>query len=180
MIKTYDECMREFHTDYQIKKAISEKKLYRLEPGIYSTEAQVSMLAIIIAKYPTAIITMESAFYYQDLTDDIPDKYCIATEKHAYPLKDHRIKQYYYKEDILPIGVTTMKRNGIEFRIYDKERMLIELLRNKNHLPYDFYKEVLGNYRNMVNKLDIQKIQEYAESFPKHKKILEMLEVEVF
>ena len=73
-----------------------------------------------------------------------------------------------------------MKRRDAEFRIYDKERMLIELLSRKNSLPRDYYKEILGNYRNQIHELDIERIQDYAENFPKHKMISEALAAEVF
>ena len=73
-----------------------------------------------------------------------------------------------------------MYRRDAVFKIYDKERMLIELLSRKNSLPRDYYKEILGNYRAQIHELDIERIQDYAESFPKHKMISEALSVEVF
>ena len=73
-----------------------------------------------------------------------------------------------------------MERRGVSFKIYDKERMLIELLRFKNIYPYDYYKEILSNYRKQVYELDIERIQEYADIFPKRKMISEALSTEVF
>ena len=67
-----------------------------------------------------------------------------------------------------------------EFFIYDKERMLIELLRFKNKFPFDYYKEIIGNYRNIIYNLDIERIQDYATSFPRSKMINDALEMEVF
>ena len=58
--------------------------------------------------------------------------------------------------------------------------MLIELLRYKNKLPYDYYKEILGNYRNLIYELDIERIQEYVSIFPKSKTISTLLDSEVF
>ena len=49
--------------------------------------------------------------------------------------------------------------------------MLIELLRHKNKLPYDLYEETLLNYRERINNMEIKKIQEYVEVFPKRKMI---------
>ena len=73
-----------------------------------------------------------------------------------------------------------MERRDAEFKIYDRERMLIELLRYKNKLPYDYYKEIIISYRNLIYTLDIERIQEYASIFPKNKKIRELLDAEVF
>ena len=171
MIYTYKECMNKWSSNYQIKKQIDTGNLFQIEKGIYSDTPDVSTLAVISVKYPKAIFTMDSAFYYHGLTDVIPDEYHIATDKHSIYLSDKRIRQYYIPSDILNIGVT---------RIYDKERMLIELLRYKNKLPFDYYKEILGNYRGLIYELDIERIQEYAATFPKPKMISEALDAEVF
>lgn len=180
MIYTYKECIRIWSSDYQIKKQIKEGNLFRIEKGLYSDAPDVSTLAIISIKHPKSIFTMESAFYYHGLTDVIPEQYHIATDKHAMRLSDKRICQYYMQSDILNVGVITMTRRDATIKIYDKERMLIELLRHKNKLPFDYYKEIIGNYRNIIYTLDIERIQEYAATFPKHKMISEALDAEVF
>ena len=180
MLYKYPECIERWHTDYQVKKQMEEGKLYQIERGVYSDIPTVSTLAVLSFKYPNAIITMDSAFYYHGLTDVIPDAYHLATDKHAIQIRDSRINQYYVRSDIFKAGVTTMRRRDALIAIYDKERMLIELLRYKNKLPFDYYKEIIGNYRRIVHNLDIQRLQEYAESFPRAKMISKALTAEVF
>lgn len=180
MILTYKECIEKFGNDYQLARAVAEECVYRVESGVYSTERYSSELEIIVKKYPNAILTGESAFYYQDLTDVIPEKYHIATKAKAAPLGDVRITQIYVRDDLLQLGVEEREINGVTVKIYDKERMLIELLRNKNSMPYDLYKEIIGNYRKIIEDLEIWRIQEYADIFPKSKMIKKALEEEVF
>lgn len=180
MVSTYSECLKDYGSAYQIRKAVNDGQIYQIEKGVYSDKPDASTLAIIAAKYPDAIITMDTAFYYHGLTDVIPDKYCIATPESSRALRDRRIRQFFVKDEILNIGVITMERRDARFRIYDKERMLVELLRFKNKLPFDYYKEILGNYRNHIYDLDIERIQEYASVFPRHKMISEALDAEVF
>ena len=43
----------------------------------------------------------------------------------------------------------------LRISMYTKERMLVELLRKKNKLPFDYYKEILGNYRKIIYELDV-------------------------
>lgn len=180
MIMTYNECLERVGTNYNLKKSLASGKVFQIEKGIYSDSPDASPLAVITAKYPNAIITMDSAFYYHDLTDVIPQRYCLATDKHSYPIKDRRVWQFYLPSDILNVGVTTMTVRDATFKIYDKERMLIELLRYKNKLSFDYYKEILQNYRDQMYDLDIERIEEYADAFPKHKMIDRALEMEVF
>ena len=55
----------------------------------------------------------------------------------------------------------------------------IELVRYKSKLPFDYYKEIILNYRKLLPRLDMQKIQDYALMAPKSNKVLEILQMEV-
>ncbi len=180
MILNYMECIDKYGNDYQLDKAVAEEQIYRVEPGLYSTKRFSSELEVIMKKYPNAILTGEYAFYCHDLTDVIPEKYHIATKAKAAKLLDPRIMQIYVRDELLMLGVTEKEVNGVAVKIYDKERMLIELLRNKNIMPYDLYKEIISNYRKIIEDLQIWRIQEYANIFPKNKMIRKALEEEVF
>ena len=92
---------------------------------------------------------------------------------------DNRIKQIYVNEDIFNLGIEEKEENGVKIRIYDKERMLIELLRAKNSMPYDLYKEIINHYREIIYSLELWRIQEYASVFPKSKMISKALDEEV-
>ena len=47
MLLSYEECIKKYQSDYQIKKQITDEKLYKIEKGVYSTEKYVSELEII-------------------------------------------------------------------------------------------------------------------------------------
>ena len=131
------------------------------------------------AKYPKAVFTMDSAFYHYGLTDVIPEKYYLATDRNAAKIPDKRVIQVFEKSDLLTLGVNTETKNGYRISIYSKERMLVELLRHKSKIPFDYYKEVLNSYRDIIYDLDIRAIQDYAETVPKSAMIMETLQLEV-
>ena len=58
--------------------------------------------------------------------------------------------------------------------------MLIELIKNKNNISYDYYKEIIGNYRKIKNELDIYKLQEYTSVYFNGEKIMKIIQDEVF
>ena len=103
----------------------------------------------------------------------------MATSKDAVKIPDKRVKRYFVANDFFLEGVTTAAYQGHDLTIYDKERMLIELLRYKSKLPFDYYKEIILSYRRILPTLNIQKIQDYAFAAPKSNKILELLQLEV-
>ncbi|MBQ9133393.1 MAG: hypothetical protein IJX64_02545 [Clostridia bacterium] len=180
MLLSFNECLNKYGNLYQINKMIESKQLYKLEPGIYSDKERVSELEFVSYKYPHAIFTMDSAFYYHGLTDVIPSRFCLATKKNARIITDKHVKQFFHRNEIFDIGVSALEQGNTQIRIYDQERMLIELVRNKNTLPFDYYKEIIESYRKRIDSLDIEKLQEYISVFPKQNYIFETIQLEVF
>lgn len=180
MIFNHKEIKEKYKSDYQIKKAIENKEIYKIEKNIYSDTKNINYLEIISKKYPNAIFTMDSAFYFHNLTDVIPNKIALATKRNALRIKDDKIIQVFTSEKLFKIGKMQMTVEGTTINVYDKERMLIELIRNKNQIAFDYYKEIISNYRKIINDLDISKIEEYIERFPHEEHIYETLQREVF
>ncbi len=180
MVLSRAECIERYGSDYLIQQKINAGELYRVSKGIFSEQAYVPELAIMTYKYPKAVVTMSSAFYHYGLTDAIPDRTDLATDRDAPKITDPRVHQYFQPKELFSAGVQNAGEQGYSFRIYSKERMLIELLRYKNKLSFDLYKEVLLNYRKIMGQLDVQKIQDYAMISPKRKMILNALQMEVF
>ena len=178
-MKTRAECLSEYGSDYKIRQMVDAGEIFRIGKELYSEEKDVPELAILAYKYPKAVLTMRNAFYMHGLTDKIPDEYDFATERDATKIKDKRIKQFFYPESFFEQGVIITDYKGYQIRLYSKERMLIELLRYKSKLPFDYYKEILLNYRRILPQLNIQLIQDYAYAAPKSSRILETLRLEV-
>lgn len=180
MLFSYVECLKQYNSDYKIKKAIKEGILYKIAPGIYSDRKNEPDTAIIKMKYSNAVFTLNSAFYYQGLTDTIPSFYYLATDKDATKIKDKDIKQIFDNNNSWDIGVEVINYNGDDIRIFSKERLLIELIRNKSNLAFDYYKEIIGNYRRMIYEINFQLVEEYAEKLPKTKLVMDTIQMEVF
>lgn len=180
MLLTYSECIQKYRRKYNLNEKVKNEELYQLEKGIYSNKKYVPEIQIISKKYSEAIFTLNSAFYYHRLTDTIPEKYYLATSRGASKISDSRVVQIFDNSNGLKLGAENIDYNGIHIYMYNKERMLIELLRYKNKLPFDYYKEILNNYRNIIDSLDIQLIQDLAIETPKSRMIMESLQLEVF
>lgn len=179
MILTYQECMDKYGNDYQLKKEIANGSIFALEKGIYSNTNRSSEIDVVMRKYPKAVCTYKSAFYYHSLTDVIPDYYYLATKRSDTRIHDLRIKQSFIKDDIFENGIITIKYNNSDVRVYDKERMLIELMRFKSKMPMDYYKEIINNYRRICFELDFALIEDYAYLFNNGANLMKMIQLEV-
>ncbi len=180
MILLYKELIKQYKSDYEIKKLIKVGKIFKIEKGIYSDNNNVNYLEILTKKYPNAIFTLDSAFYYHNLTDVIPEKECLALRRDSTKISDDRVKVIYYKDKFFEIGKSILRVNGVEIKIYDKERMLIELIRNRKTLGFDYYKEIIGNYREIKDSLNTKKIAEYISKFAIEDYLYDVIMKEVF
>ena len=82
-------------------------------------------------------------------------------------------------EDLVNIGISTYDFSGTSIRIYNKERLLIEVIRYKNSLPYDYYKEIINYYRKKIDEINIQLVIDMLTHFTKKEMIQKILREEV-
>lgn len=180
MLLSFSQCREKFGSPYQIDRVVADGRLRKIEPGVYSDGGEPSELEIIQFKYPKGILTLDSAFFYYDLTDVIPEAYHLATPSNASAIHDARVRQYYQPKAILSVGVTEIRRGADRVRTYDLERLLIETARMKSKLPSDLYKEVILAFRSRADRLSAEKICDYLTGFPKRNLIERIVYEEVF
>ena len=180
MILTYKDAYKKYKNDYGINKAISNKEIYKIGRGLYSDKKNIDPIVVYSKKYPNAIVTMDSAFYYYKLTDCIPNKIYLTIARHARPIKDGNVVLSYMDDEIFKYGKTVIKIDGEDVNIYDRERLLVELVRKRNLMPFDYYKEIIASYRKISDELDMSKIEEYMSLFKNEINIGNSLLREVF
>jgi predicted transcriptional regulator of viral defense system len=179
MIFNYKDCIEHYGTDYKIKQALAEKTLFQKEKGLYSDKEFCSELELIVAKYPRAVFTGESAFYYYGFTDVIPTHYFMATRREDTRIKDKRVEQAFVKDSLYDFDKVTIEYQNVEISIYSRERLLVDLIRFKSKVPFEYYKEIICAYRKIVNELDFFKIKDYAAMLKRGDKILDIIQLEV-
>lgn len=180
MVYNYKDAIARYQNNYNLMTAIQNGEIIKIENGIYSDSKDYKDLDVFIIKYKNPIFTMESAFYYYGISDVIPEKYNIASNKNGTKYDSPNIKQYFMDSCILEMGKRKYLHLGTEIYIYCKERLLIELIRYKNSLPYDYYKEIINYYRNNIQNIDVSVLFEMIPYFPKKEMIYRILQDEVF
>ena len=179
MIYSYKDCVEYFGTDYKLKKALSDKKLFLKEKGFYSDSEFSSELELIAAKYPRAVFTGGRAYYYYGMTDVIPDCYHLATKREDTRITDKRVKQVSVNDKLFEYGITRMDYHNVNIPIYSKERLLVDLVRFKTRMPFDYYKEIIGSYRDIVGELDFFQVEDYAALLKNGNRLMEAIQLEV-
>ena len=180
MIYSHKELKEIYKDDYTIKKLVKEGFLFKIEKGIYSDQPSINYLEVINKKYPNAIFTMDSAFYYHNLTDVIPKKKFLASRRLDSKINDNRVIQIKVIDSLFSIGASELVVNGVKIKIYDKERMLIELIRNRKSIGFDYYKEIIANYRERKEELNPKKIASYISAFHHEGHLYDVIMREVY
>ena len=114
MLYFHKELKEKLKSDYQIQKAVTNKEYYKIESGLYSDVEFVNPLEIIVKKYPNAILTSDSAYYYYDLTDVIPDYFYLATKRSDSRISDKNINKYLYQMIYLTLVKHKLKLKILE------------------------------------------------------------------
>jgi hypothetical protein len=58
--------------------------------------------------------------------------------------------------------------------------MLIELVRSKKGMPFDYYKEIINSYRRRIAELDVRSLEDYSNEFDLEEYIFRTIQEEVF
>lgn len=180
MLYSFAECKKKYGSPYQIAKAVKARSLFKMGVGVYSDTGEENELQIVQWRHPQAVMTLDSAYFYHDLTDEIPDAYHMATDCKARRIADPLVRQFYMPAGTFEIGQTTVEHCGDTVRTYDLERLLIETARMKGKLPSDLYKEVVLAFRQRAEKLETHKITDYLRHFAKRDAIEKIIYEEVF
>ena len=179
MLYSYAQLIDKLGSFQKLKEAIKKGKYCKVAHGIYSDNGPyLCECECIFARFPNSVLTLQSAFYFYDLSDYVPDKYVIATSQKAHKINNKKVVQIYMTDDLLNIGKTTVKTQYGFLNIYDKERMLIELFRLKSKLGYDYFREIVNSYRKLVkcNEINTKNLVEYAKEFKNGYSILKQIQ----
>ena len=79
--------------------------------------------------------------------------------------KDDLIKQIFMTDSLYNIGINVITYKGFKLKIYDLERTLVEVARNKVVLSYEDYHEIMENYKKLVRLVNKEKLYNYVGCF---------------
>lgn len=165
MIYKYSDLLKKHKSRREVDGLIKKGQYIKISRGIYKNKNDLlDDYVHLCTRYKNITITLQSAAYYYQLTDFVPDKSYVVSLSKGTIIKDQKVSQSFMKDEIFYIGREKVNTDQGYIYIYDKERLLIEIIRLKSKLPYDFYKEVCNSFRDLVKqeKIDLSKIVKYA------------------
>ena len=175
VIITYKELTLNGNSDSKIKEKIKNKELYKIEKGIYSTIKNYSKIEYFTKKYPNTIYTLDTALSIYGFIDNL-EPYQVATPHKSRIIKQNDIKQYFITDTLYELGKVKYNYQGVEINIYDLEKLLIEVIKNKQNFVPKTYFEIIKQYQKNIQNININKIYEYLKYYKHNEKIIMELE----
>lgn len=170
------------YSQYMVCKLVDGGKLIKLNKSNYENtgyQGEESDFYYVEAYAPKGVICLMSAAVYYNLTAYIPDAVEIAIPRKAKvstipewpPMKIH-----YYTDERYAFGMITVKEGKNQFRIYDIEKTVVDIVFYREKVGIEETKEILHSYlRRQDRQLD--RLYAYAKKLHCEKTIRTYLEV---
>lgn len=178
-VLTYESALEKAGSRGAFETKVRSGGLFKIGRGIYSSSEHPDPLVVAHVLYPDAVITMDSALASYGLTDVPPDKVHLATARDATRISRPGYRQYFMERELLDPGAVEKDIGHGIIRIYDRERLLVEVMRRQATLPLDYYREVIASYRRMSEDLDIRLVEDYMALFKRQDAMFDILQREV-
>ena len=153
----------------QINTLLEEDKILRLKRGFYESIEYPPKDEVVIARlFPEAVIFLESAMQYYGYSDRIPAAWQIAVDRKSnvsqYDISYPLIKPFYIEAKLLNLGVDMFNEDGVEIRVYDRDRTICDVLRYESKLENEVFTTAIKRDLEDPDK-NIRKLFEYADVF---------------
>ena len=159
-----------------IPRLIEEKILRKVAYGIYIDDNLIEdELYILQKRFSKIIFSYNTACYLLNLSDRAPYKIDVTTLTHNNINYDLNI--HYVSKDKFDIGVIEIEspyKNPI--KIYNAERCICDIIRNKNEIDIELYNKIINNYFKSFDR-NLAKLEEYTKIFNVHEKFENIMEV---
>ena len=151
-------------THYQLNQLIRNEQVLKVKQGVYKwNDSDRSEWAEVAQIVPEGIFCLFTACQYYELSTFVASAYHLAIPKKSkvvlpeYP----PVKLYYWDTASYQTGQTEIKPDGVSIQIYDLEKTVCDVIRQRNKVGLDLVKEVIVTYLQRTDR-NLAKLVEYA------------------
>lgn len=147
-----------------LTKLIKEKKLFRIERGIYSTSKTTLDSYYSLQNKSKKIIfshftSLKIQGYYKNI--DTIDQLSVMQGYNAKKFKNYKV--FYNSKSNYEKGIIKFKYKGHTLKIYDLERSVCDIIKDRNRFEQLEYNKFINYYFNKID-LNYKKLLEYSKA----------------
>ena len=174
------DALNEGVSKYMVLNYIRRNEMEKVAPGVYiSSDAWEDKLYLLQLRNRKIIFSHESALYIHNLSDREPFSPVITVGRgyNAKHLKDDGVVVHTVRPEWLELGLTQGQTfTGNTVRIYDKERCICDIIKNKNNMDIQVFQTALTTYFSDSEK-NIHNLMKYADIMGISDKVRQYTEV---
>lgn len=168
MIFSVDELKSAGFSHYKINQLVEDGTLLKLNKKYYentSYQGEESDLYYVPAYAPKGVVCLMSAAAYYNLTTYRPDSVDVAIQRKGKisTMPDWpTLSVYYYANDRFELGIETVQEGKNQFKIYDIEKTVVDIVFFREKIGIEETKEILVNYLRRKDR-NLNRLLRYAE-----------------
>lgn len=169
-------------SQYKVSKLVDEGRLIKLNKCYFENadfSGEESEFYYMEAYAPNGVICLMSAAVYYGLSTFIPDAVDVAIPRKSKVSKMPdwpQINVHHYTDDRHGLGIIKIKEGGNEFRIYDIEKTVVDIVFYREKVGIEETKEILINYLQRKDR-NLNRLLKYARRMKCEKAMRGYLEV---
>lgn len=164
-----------------LRKYVADGKLEQIRKGLYVLADDLADEFVLIQIQSTkAVFSYGTALYLLGLSDRTPHIFDISvpqgTNISRLKRDNQNIRCHYVQPDVYDVGITEITSpQGAIVRIYDKERCICDLIKDKDKVDIQIYTQAIKDYFN--TKADRRKLLKYSKALGVEEKVRTYMEV---
>ncbi|WP_148411090.1 type IV toxin-antitoxin system AbiEi family antitoxin domain-containing protein [Murimonas intestini] len=165
----------------KIKKYVDEGALEVIKKGLYAVANDVPDEYVKIQMQSTKVIfSYGAALFLWDMSDRVPHQIDVTvpqgTNMTRIKNRNENLRFHYVTKDLYEVGITqTTSPQGGTVWLYDKERCICDLIRDKEKTEMQLYSQAIKEY--FKGKPNYRKLLKYGKMFDIEDKIRTYMEV---
>ena len=168
MIFSIEELKKAGFSHYKINQMVEDGTLLKLNKRFYENtkyQGEESDFYYVSAYAPKGVVCLMSAAAYYNLTTYRPDAVDVAIQRKSKisTMPDWpTLSVYYYADERFETGIRNVQEGKNQFRIYDIEKTVVDIVFFREKIGIEETKEVLINYLRRSDR-DLNRLLRYAE-----------------
>ena len=168
MIFSVEELKAAGFSHYKINQMVDDGTLLKLNKKYYENtnyQGEESDFYYVSAYAPKGVVCLMSAASYYNLTTYRPDSIDVAIQRKSKvsTMPDWpTLSVYYYADDRFEIGVKTIRDGKNQFKIYDIEKTVVDIVFFREKVGIEETKEILVNYLRRKDR-NLNRLLRYSE-----------------
>lgn len=164
-----------------LKKYVDDGKLLRMRKGIYLlADGTADEYALLQAQSTKAVFSHGTALYLWGMSDRTPHFIDVTiphgTNMTTVKRNNTQLRCHYVQSEFYTLGIAeTTSPQGAEVRLYDRERCVCDLIRNREQTEMQLYSQAIKEY--FKDKPNVRKLLKYGKVFGVEEKIRTYTEV---